>query len=105
MMPRLALLLLAFSLPAVGRDLPLDTIRLPPGFKISVYADNVPGARSMALGSNGTLFVGTRGEGKVYAVLDRDGDHRADQSRHPRRRSSTCRTAWHSGTTRCMWRR
>lgn len=79
MMPRLVLILLAFSLPAVGRDLPLDTVRLPPGFRISIYADNVPGARSMALGPNGTLFVGTRGEGKVYAVLDRNGDNRADQ--------------------------
>jgi glucose/arabinose dehydrogenase len=79
MMPRLVLLVLAFSLPAVARDLPLDTIRLPPGFRINVYADNVPGARSMALGPNGTLFVGTRGEGKVYAVLDRDGNYRADQ--------------------------
>jgi glucose/arabinose dehydrogenase len=78
-MLRLVLFLLAFSLPAVARDLPLDKIRLPPGFRVSIYADNVPGARSMALGPNGTLFVGTRGEGKVYAVLDRNGDNRADQ--------------------------
>ncbi|MDO9064833.1 MAG: hypothetical protein Q7U25_06450, partial [Sulfuricella sp.] len=78
-MSRLVLFLLAFSLPAVARDLPLDKIRLPPGFRISIYADNVPGARSMALGPNGTLFVGRRGEGKVYAVLDRNGDNRADQ--------------------------
>ena len=25
------------------------------------------------------MFVGSRAEGKVYAVADRDGDHRADQ--------------------------
>ncbi|MGE5189568.1 MAG: PQQ-dependent sugar dehydrogenase [Gemmatimonadota bacterium] len=42
-------------------------IRLPPGFRIAVYAE-VPGARSMTLGANGTLFVGTREAGKVYAV-------------------------------------
>jgi glucose/arabinose dehydrogenase len=30
----------------------------------------------MALGSNGIVFVGSRSEGKVYAVVDRDGDHR-----------------------------
>jgi glucose/arabinose dehydrogenase len=52
---------------------------LPSGFQISLFADNVPNARSMALGANGTLFVGTRTEGKVYAVIDRDGDHRADE--------------------------
>ncbi|HLA39721.1 MAG TPA: sorbosone dehydrogenase family protein [Candidatus Glassbacteria bacterium] len=76
---RIVLFLLVLSLPAVAGELPLDTIRLPSGFRISLYADNVPGARSMALGPNGTLFVGTRGEGKVYAVLDRNGDDRADQ--------------------------
>jgi len=54
-------------------------INLPPGFKIEVYADNVPGARSMALSSSGVLFVGTRGEGKVYAVLDTNKDFRADK--------------------------
>ena len=33
----------------------------------------------MALGPPGVVFVGSRAEGKVYAVVDRDGDHRADQ--------------------------
>jgi len=46
----------------------LDKIKLPPGFKISVYAKDVNGARSMTWGAKGTLFVGTRNEGKVYAV-------------------------------------
>lgn len=58
--------------------LPLERIKLPPGFHISVYAD-VPGARGLARGENGTIFVGTRRKGTVYAVVDRDGDHRADQ--------------------------
>jgi glucose/arabinose dehydrogenase len=58
---------------------PAESIRLPPGFSIGIYADDVPGARSMALGLNGTLFIGTRSEGRVYAVLDHDGDQRADE--------------------------
>ena len=41
------------------KDVKLDTIKLPPGFTISVYAE-VPGARSMTMGPGGTLFVGTR---------------------------------------------
>ncbi len=53
-------------------------IRLPDGFQLAVYADSVPGARSMALGPGGLLFVGTRGTGAVYAVVDADGDFRAD---------------------------
>jgi glucose/arabinose dehydrogenase len=59
-------------------ELPLHLISLPPGFTIRVYAAEVPHARSMALSPKGTLFVGTRRVGKVYAVVDRDGDQRAD---------------------------
>ncbi len=51
----------------------LDKIKLPPGFHIALYAGGLPGARSMALGERGTLFVGTRAEGRVYAVVDRGG--------------------------------
>jgi len=54
-------------------------ITLPPGFHISVYADNVPGARSMALSPSGILFVGTRGQGNVYAVVDTNKDFKADK--------------------------
>jgi glucose/arabinose dehydrogenase len=59
----------------------LEEVVLPPGFEIELLTDRVPGARSLALGPLGTLFVGTRGEGKVYAVEDEDGDGRADRVR------------------------
>ena len=61
-----------------GADLRLEAIRLPEGFSISVFAANVPGARSLARGDKGTIFVGTRAQGKVYALVDADGDHRAE---------------------------
>jgi glucose/arabinose dehydrogenase len=57
----------------------LDRIELPPGFQIDIYAEGVSNARQMARGDNGTLFIGTRKAGKVYAVVDTDGDQRADQ--------------------------
>jgi len=47
--------------------LPVDTIRLPPGFEIEVVA-RVPNARAMTWGTAGTLFVGSTGAGKVYAL-------------------------------------
>lgn len=59
-------------------DLALLKLTLPEGFKIEVYARGVDGARSMAMGNNGTLFVGTRNENTVYAIQDTDGDYRAD---------------------------
>ncbi len=61
-------------------DLPLERINLPEGFKIEVFADSLTNARSMALSPNGTLFVGTRDEGSVYALQDTDGDYRADKT-------------------------
>jgi glucose/arabinose dehydrogenase len=64
----------------LGPALPTDRIKLPPGFRLEVYTDQVPGARSMALGSHGTVFVGTR-KSSVYAVRDRDGDRRAESVR------------------------
>ncbi len=66
------------QLATTDAALRVDAIRLPEGFHIEVYADNVSGARSMALGSNGTLFIGTRSIGRVYAIPDRDRDDRAD---------------------------
>jgi len=72
-------MILAFAENRVDAgSLPLDTIKLPPGFAITVYADNVPNARGMTRGKDGTLFVGTRDKGAVYAVIDKDGDQRAD---------------------------
>jgi len=50
--------------------LPLEEIRLPEGFEITLWADGLPGARQLALGARGTVFVGTRREGRVYAVRD-----------------------------------
>ncbi|ODN67216.1 PQQ-dependent sugar dehydrogenase [Methylophaga muralis] len=56
----------------------LHKLNVPDGFKVEVYAE-VPGARQMALGqSTGTVFVGTRGS-KVYAVVDRNKDRKADE--------------------------
>lgn len=59
--------------------LPLERLNLPEGFKIEVYADSIDGARSMAMGDDGTLFVGTRNENTVYAIQDSDKDFRADK--------------------------
>ena len=57
----------------------LDKLTLPPGFSVEVYAEGVDNARQMSLSPNGTLFVSTRRAGNVYAVLDDDGDQKADR--------------------------
>lgn len=56
----------------------LKHVKLPPGFKIELYAV-VPDARHMAVApSTNMLFVGTR-KTRVWAVTDRNGDGVADE--------------------------
>lgn len=62
-----------------GPEPDLNKIELPKGFTIELYAEGVENARSLERSPNGTVFVGTRGEGKVYALRDEDGDNRADR--------------------------
>ncbi|MEX2588656.1 MAG: PQQ-dependent sugar dehydrogenase [Chitinophagales bacterium] len=57
----------------------LSFIKLPEGFNISIYADDVKNARGMCLGDEGTIFVGSRHEGKVYALKDNNGDFKVDK--------------------------
>ncbi len=56
----------------------LSKLKLPPGFKASLYADGVPGARQMALSPEGTLYIGTIVPNKVYALPDRNRDGKPD---------------------------
>src|SRR5690349_254907 len=66
------LILVALTASTTNAALPIESIKLPPGFTISLFAENVTNARSLVLGDNLTLFVSTRNEGKVYA-LKHDG--------------------------------
>ena len=65
----------------VSPDPELSRVRVPEGFSVSFYSDRVPNARSLAMGPGGTLFVGTRSGGTVYALTDSDGDNFAETVR------------------------
>ena len=54
-------------------QIPLDKIQVPPGFQVELWSHGHPGARMMTRGDKGTVFMGTRAIGRVYAVMDRDG--------------------------------
>ena len=73
-------------------DVQLESLTLPQGFTVEVYADGLDHPRSMVMTPNGTLFVGTRADtmvlargtagpdaGKVYAVRYRAGERRAGE--------------------------
>ncbi|MCY4340542.1 MAG: PQQ-dependent sugar dehydrogenase [Gammaproteobacteria bacterium] len=57
----------------VRADFDIGAIELPDGFAIEEYVTGVRSARGLAIGANGTLFIGTRRLGKVYAVRDPGG--------------------------------
>lgn len=64
--------------PILGKNIPLEKVKLPPGFKIEVYAE-VQNARSLALSPSGVVYVGNRDGNKVYAIKDTNGDKKADK--------------------------
>ncbi|MFC4873072.1 PQQ-dependent sugar dehydrogenase [Negadavirga shengliensis] len=66
------------AIAAIETDLPLSTINLPQGFEITIWASDIPNARSLAQSEDGIVFVGNRRENNVYAVVDEDGDGKAD---------------------------
>jgi glucose/arabinose dehydrogenase len=63
------------ALPVSMSDLQanLKRVKLPPGFKIDIWAQGVQGARQMAWGDKGTLFVGSFLQGVVSAVVEENG--------------------------------
>jgi len=73
--------IIVWCLPALAAraELHLDRIQLPPGFRIEVYADKVKNARQMTLGPSGIVFVSTRREGNVYALVDTGRKNQADR--------------------------
>jgi glucose/arabinose dehydrogenase len=65
-----------FAPHMTGRDaksLPVNTLKVPAGFKVEVWAEGIPEARSLALGDKGTVFVSNRIAKNVYAVVDKGG--------------------------------
>jgi glucose/arabinose dehydrogenase len=57
---------------------PAQPIALPPGFAISIFAQNLDSPRMMALGLDGQLYVAERGAGRIVRLPDRNADGTAD---------------------------
>ena len=71
----LQLLVLPF---ARGHDLPLEELRLPPGFRISVFAE-LTNPRQLAMSESGIVYAGSSRAGNLYAVIDANSDGDADK--------------------------
>ena len=57
--------------------IPLDRIKLPAGFKAEIWSHGHAAGRTMVMGSKGTMFMGTRVIGRVYAITEQDGKREA----------------------------
>lgn len=59
----------------------LNRIQLPANFHIEVYARGIKNARSLTISPKGIVFVSTRENDKVYAIIDSNNDQKADYYR------------------------
>ncbi|HEY2000490.1 PQQ-dependent sugar dehydrogenase [Paraburkholderia sp.] len=89
-----ALLLAVLAAPALAA-LPVERLKLPPGFHIEVLSDDVPSAREMALSPKGILYAGSL-DGHVYALELRDG-HLAARHVIASGLDMPAGVAWHEG--------
>ena len=64
----------AFPIPTAADKLPVNKLKLPPGFKAEVWASGILDARGLRQGDQGTVFVSSLFvAGKIYAVTDKGG--------------------------------
>ena len=54
-------------------EIPVSKLKVPAGFKVELWASGMPNGRSMTESPSGTVYVGTRFTGNVYAVVTKDG--------------------------------
>lgn len=77
----IALLFISATVATASPPPDVSTIRLPAGFRIEIFSDQVPGARSMTLAADGAVYVGTEREGRVYELRDADHNGKAEKVR------------------------
>ena len=60
-------------IPTAADKLPLDKLKVPNGYKLEVFMAGVPNARTLRLGDKGTIFVSSRIQDKVHAIVEKNG--------------------------------
>jgi glucose/arabinose dehydrogenase len=59
---------------------PEESLQLPDGFQVNVFAQNLAGVRFMTIGPDGDLYASLMSGGQIVRLPDRDGDGQADQA-------------------------
>jgi len=76
----------------------LANFRLPVGFTMSVFSDEVPTARSLAVSPSGVVYVGSNKAGKVYAMVSTKHDYVIDKVVTLAEGLTQPNVAYHDGT-------
>ena len=50
----------------------VNHLQIDEGYKISIFANDIGSPRQLAEGADGTIYVGSRGSGRIYAIRDTD---------------------------------
>jgi glucose/arabinose dehydrogenase len=66
------------AVPAAPAVAPLGDLKVPPGFRLSVFASDLAGARMMTVSPEGALLVARRRQNEVVALPDKDNNGRAE---------------------------
>jgi glucose/arabinose dehydrogenase len=66
--------------PAAGQARNDDALRVPAGFKISVFADKLQGVRFLALGPGNVVYASQPGSGRVVKLTDGNHDGVAENA-------------------------
>ena len=73
MIKKFTLLLILFFMTFNVFSLNLEKLKLPEGFKISIFADELQLPRQISESRNGYIFIGSKkANGKIFALIDKD---------------------------------
>jgi len=57
----------------------INYLQIDDDYKISIFASDIESPRQLAEGADGTIYVGSRGSGRIYAIRDTDNNGVIDE--------------------------
>jgi len=73
------LTILIFTIQYISSSEIINNLKIQDGFSIKIYATEIDSPRQMAEDDDGTIYVGSRGSGKIYALRDTDKNDVIDE--------------------------
>jgi glucose/arabinose dehydrogenase len=68
-------------IPNISSSVNTTSLTIPQGYSMSIFADNLGDPRDLEFTPGGTLLVSAPSRGAVYALIDKNGDGKADENK------------------------